>query len=68
MRTEVMISELRKESEKRKDDNVFTFQTNISVMCRDVANRLEELNIENQTYKQTIEELRNRLAYVNDQN
>lgn len=42
MDTEKMIRELRAEAEKHKDDQVFTGQTNISNMCRDVADRLEE--------------------------
>ena len=42
MNTERMIRELRHLEEKHKDDKVFTFETNWSLMCRDVANRLEE--------------------------
>lgn len=42
MNTERMIRQLRHLEEKHKDDNVFTFETNWSLMCRDVANRLEE--------------------------
>lgn len=43
MDTERMIKELRRLSEKHKDDRVDTFATNWSVLCSDVANRLEEL-------------------------
>lgn len=43
MDTERMIRELRRLSEKHKDDRVYTFETNWSALCRDVANRLEEL-------------------------
>lgn len=42
MDTEKMVRELRAEAEKHKDDKVFTGQTNISNMCRDAADRLEE--------------------------
>ena len=42
MRTEDTIAELRREAELRRNDFVPTFTTNISDMCFDVANRLEE--------------------------
>lgn len=42
MDTEKMIRELRAEAEKHKDDKVFTGQTNVSNMCHDAADRLEE--------------------------
>ncbi|NBH15610.1 hypothetical protein D3Z36_15970 [Lachnospiraceae bacterium] len=42
MKTVDMIRELRREAEKHKSDKVFTGQTNISVMCADVADKLEE--------------------------
>ena len=38
-----MIRELRRLSEKHKDDSVDTFATNWSALGKDVANRLEEL-------------------------
>lgn len=41
--TERMIKELRYEAVKHKDDKLFTGQTNISAMCADAADRLEEL-------------------------
>lgn len=43
MNTERMIRELRNISEKHKDDSVFTGHLNLSLMCRDVADRLEDL-------------------------
>lgn len=43
MNTERMIRELRKLSEQHKDDRVDTFATNWSILCSDVADRLEEL-------------------------
>lgn len=42
MNTIDMIRELRGEAEKHKSDKVFTGQTNISVMCNDVADKIEE--------------------------
>lgn len=44
METDVMIKELRKVAKKHENDKLYTFDTNISQMCVDVANRLEELN------------------------
>ena len=43
MDTERMIRELRRLSELHKNDRVGTFATNWSLLCHDVANRLEEL-------------------------
>ena len=43
MDTEVMIRQLRGLSEEHKNDKVYTFATNWSALCSDVANRLEEL-------------------------
>jgi hypothetical protein len=43
MKTEEMICELRRLEEAHKDDFVGTGETNWSLMCYDVANRLEEL-------------------------
>ena len=43
MNTETMINELRRLSDKHKNDRVDTFTTNWSALCRDVADRLEEL-------------------------
>ncbi len=42
MNTVDMIRELRGEAERHKNDKVFTGQTNITTMCTDVANKLEE--------------------------
>ena len=47
MRTDVMINQLRKEAKKHENDKLLTFATNITAMCTDVANRLEELEKEN---------------------
>ena len=44
MTTEQMIKELRRLEEKHKDDFVPTCSTNWSLLCHDVANRLEELS------------------------
>ena len=44
MDTERMIRELRRTAEKHQNDVLHTFDTDISAMCTDVANRLEELN------------------------
>jgi len=44
MSTEEMIHELRRLYELHKDDPVYTGDVNWSVLCHDVANRLEELN------------------------
>jgi hypothetical protein len=43
MKTEEMICELRRLEEAHKDDFAGTGETNWSLMCYDVANRLEEL-------------------------
>ena len=43
MNTEAMIRELRRLSNKYKNDKVDTFATNWSALCSDVANKLEEL-------------------------
>lgn len=42
MKTTDLIRELRGEAERHKNDKVFTGQTNISAMCTDVADKLEE--------------------------
>jgi hypothetical protein len=51
MTTDLMIRELRRLEEKHKDDIVPTFSNNWSLMCHDVANRLEELLLENEQLK-----------------
>lgn len=43
METQQTITELRRLEEKHKNDDVPTFSTNWSLLCHDVANRLEEL-------------------------
>jgi hypothetical protein len=44
MNTEDMIRELRNLEEKHKNDIVYTGETNWSHLCRDVADRLEEMS------------------------
>ena len=46
METSVMIRQLRYTAKKHENDTLHTFDTNISAMCTDVANRLEELEKE----------------------
>ena len=55
METETMIRELRNLQEKHKNDQVFTFGTRWTDVCRDVANRLEELVAENAELKKAPE-------------
>ena len=43
MKTEEMIRELKRLSEKHKGDRVDTGSTNWSILCRDVAYELEKL-------------------------
>lgn len=43
MDTERMIRNLRKVEKEHEQDKVFTGQLNISVMCRDIICKLEEL-------------------------
>lgn len=47
METSTMIRQLRRTAKKHENDRLHTFDTNISAMCTDVANRLEELEKEN---------------------
>ena len=49
----MMIRELRWLSEKHKNDTIYTCQTNWSILCADVADRLEELL----EYKEMYEDL-----------
>ena len=51
MDTEQMIRELRCLEEKYKNRTYSTFETNWYCLCRDVADRLEELNEELKTLK-----------------
>lgn len=51
MDTESMIRELRRLEKKHENDVVSTFSNNWSLMCHDVANRLEELLQENEQLK-----------------
>lgn len=43
MNTEKMITELKAVAEKHKNDTVYTFQTNITAMCRDIISKLGQL-------------------------
>lgn len=54
MDTEQMIRELRYLENKYKDRKYSTFETNWHLMCRDVANRLEELNEELKSLRSNI--------------
>lgn len=58
MKTEEMICELRRLEEAHKDDFVGTCETNWSLMCRDVANRLEELLAAQEPRVVTLEEVK----------
>ena len=42
METSTMIRQLRRTAKKHENDKLHTFDTDISLMCTDVANRLEE--------------------------
>lgn len=53
METEAMIRELRRLYEIHKNDMVFTCEVNWATLCRDVADRLEELS----EYKTMYEDL-----------
>ncbi len=46
METSVMIRQLRATAKKHENNTLHTFDTNVSAMCTDVANRLEELEKE----------------------
>lgn len=63
MRTDVMIKQLRSTAKKHENDKLTTFDTNISLMCTEVANRLEELEKEKQEIRnKTIDEFANKLC------
>lgn len=47
MKTEDMIRELRNVAEEHDNDFVATGETNISLMCREVADRLDSISREN---------------------
>lgn len=51
MKTEDMIRELRNVAEKHDNDFVATGETNISLMCREVADRLDSISRENNQIK-----------------
>jgi len=46
MTTDIMIRQLRYTAKKHENDKLHTFDTNISLMCTEVANRLEEIEKE----------------------
>ena len=48
METSTMIRQLRRTAKKHENDKLHTFDTDISLMCTDVANRLEKLEKEKQ--------------------
>lgn len=43
MNTETMITELKAVADKHRNDKHFTFETNITAMCRDIIPKLEQL-------------------------
>lgn len=43
METEQLIRQLKYESDKHRNDKLFTFQTNITAMCNDIIPKLEKL-------------------------
>lgn len=47
METSTMIRQLRRTAKKHENDKLLTFATDITAMCTDVANRLEELEKKN---------------------
>ena len=57
MDTEQMIRELRYLEDKYRDRSYSTFEVNWHYMCRDVADRLEELYEELKKYKKSSESL-----------
>lgn len=58
MDTDLMIVNLRKVAKEHENDPTFTGQTIISVMCNDVANRLEEQLAEINKLKKDYKELK----------
>ena len=64
METSTMIRQLRRTAKKHKNDKLYTFDTNITIMCTDVANRLEKLEKEKEEIRdkaidETIEKIKN---------
>lgn len=43
MNTETMITELKAVADKHRNDKHFTFETNITAMCKDIIPKLEQL-------------------------
>ncbi len=54
MNTKDMINELRHEAEIHKNDKLFTGETNISLMCSEVADKLENLDLKLEKIKEII--------------
>ena len=54
MNTKDMINELRHEAEIHKNDKLFTGETNISLMCSEVADKLENLDLKLEKMEQII--------------
>ena len=63
MKTDVMIRQLRYISKKHENDKLNTFDTNITQMCLDVSNRLEDLNEKTEKVLQLNENLES-LSYL----
>lgn len=62
METSTMIRQLRRTAKKHENDKLHTFDTNITIMCTDVANRLEKLEKEKEQIRaKTIDEFAERL-------
>lgn len=57
MKTESMIEQLRVLHEQHRNDHVDTFDTNWSLVCWDVANRLEELYKKNKELDEKINKI-----------
>lgn len=67
MTTESMINELRRLSEKHKNDRVSTCETRWSDLCKDVADRLEELtNNKEKNISMSTEEMIKALKILQD--
>ena len=54
METSTMIRQLRRTAKKHENDKLHTFDTDMSLMCNDVANRLEKLEKEKQEIRNKV--------------
>lgn len=61
LETDTMIIQLRKFAKEHENDKTFTGKVIVSVMCDDVANRLEDQLVELNTLRHTTKELKNQL-------